>query len=111
MLEISGGKVTKATVHSVGTDLYMSDTLVIPPLAIITWNSGYFFKIPPGHWTLLKERSSLAQRGIILLGGVIDEDYVLEVKFLFHNLTNSSITLMQGDKVVQAILLPALECH
>lgn len=106
MFEIFGEKVTIASAHSVGVDMYLNGNLVIPPFAIVTWSSGYFFKVPEGQWVLLKERSSLAQRGIILLGGVIDSDYTLEVKFIFHNLTNAPQLLTQGDKVVQAILLP-----
>lgn len=43
--------------------------------------------LPPGTWELLKERSSLACNGVLVLGGVIDEDWRREIMVILHNIS------------------------
>ena len=57
---------------------------------------------------LIKERSSLALRGVYSVGGVIDEGYRGEVVVLLRNGGQYDLRIAPGDRVAQLILLEAL---
>ena len=52
---------------------------------------------------LVRDRSSMAARGIATTGGVIDAGYRGEVLILMTNLGDSAIELQAGDKIAQMI--------
>ena len=98
-------KPTRATRLSVGLDFYTPEYVKILPGKSVSIHLGFDLKPPPNHFTILKERSSLALRGLIGLGGVIDPDYEGELVFIIHNLTDKVIFLHKGEKIGQIIFL------
>src|SRR5580692_11463243 len=50
---------------------------------------------------LVRDRSSMAARGIATTGGVIDAGYRGEILVLMTNLSNTAIQLKSGDKIAQ----------
>ena len=52
---------------------------------------------------IIKDRSSIAMKGLFTHAGVIDAGYTGEIKVLFHNNGSTSIKIEQGDKIAQLI--------
>ena len=48
---------------------------------------------------IIKDRSSIAMKGLFTHAGVIDAGYTGEIKVLFHNNGSTSIKIEQGDKI------------
>ena len=57
---------------------------------------------------LVRDRSSMAARGVAVTGGVIDAGYRGEIQILLTNLTEAAIRLNAGDKIAQMIPVPVL---
>ena len=61
-----------------------------------------------GLGLLVRDRSSMASRGVAVTGGVIDAGYRGEIQILLTNLTDEAIRLNAGDKIAQMIPVPVL---
>jgi dUTP diphosphatase len=61
-----------------------------------------------GLGLLVRDRSSMAARGVAVTGGVIDAGYRGEIQILLTNLTGEAIRLEAGDKIAQMIPVPVL---
>jgi dUTP pyrophosphatase len=57
---------------------------------------------------LVRDRSSMAARGIATTGGVIDSGYRGEILVLMTNLGEEAIELKAGEKIAQMIPVPVL---
>jgi dUTP pyrophosphatase len=57
---------------------------------------------------LVRDRSSMASKGIATTGGVIDAGYRGEILILMTNLGPATIELAAGEKVAQMIPVPVL---
>ena len=57
---------------------------------------------------LVRDRSSMAARGIATTGGVIDAGYRGEILVLMVNLGDTSLELKAGEKIAQMIPVPVL---
>ncbi len=57
---------------------------------------------------LVRDRSSMAARGLAVTGGVIDAGYRGEILILLTNLTDTAVSLAAGDKIAQMIPVPVL---
>ena len=61
-----------------------------------------------GLGLLVRDRSSMAAKGVAVTGGVIDAGYRGEIQILLTNLTDEAIRLNAGDKIAQMIPVPVL---
>lgn len=57
---------------------------------------------------LVRDRSSMASRGIATTAGVIDAGYRGEVQIVMTNLGNTAVELKAGEKIAQMIPVPVL---
>jgi dUTP pyrophosphatase len=57
---------------------------------------------------LVRDRSSMAARGIATTGGVIDAGYRGEILVLMTNLGDEGVELKAGEKIAQMIPVPVL---
>ena len=57
---------------------------------------------------LVRDRSSMAARGIAATGGVIDAGYRGEILVLMTNLSDDAVELKAGEKIAQMIPVPVL---
>jgi dUTP pyrophosphatase len=60
---------------------------------------------------LVRDRSSLAARGLATTAGVIDAGYRGEVLIVMTNLGGSPVDLKAGEKIAQMIPVPILTGH
>jgi dUTP pyrophosphatase len=57
---------------------------------------------------LVRDRSSMAARGVACIAGVIDAGYRGEILILMANLTDGPVQLNAGEKIAQMIPMPVL---
>ena len=57
---------------------------------------------------IIKDRSSVAMKGLFTHAGVIDAGYTGEIKVLFHNNSATSIKIEHGDKIAQLVPQPVV---
>jgi dUTP diphosphatase len=55
---------------------------------------------------LVKERSSLARKGLFILGGVIDAGYRGELVLMLGNMGDEDYQVTAGDKIANLIPIP-----
>ena len=61
-----------------------------------------------GLGLLIRDRSSMASRGLAVTAGVVDAGYRGEIQILLNNLTDEAVLIKAGDKIAQMIPVPVL---
>jgi len=64
------------------------------------------FEIPLG--LLIRDRSSMAKKGIVITGGVVDAGYTGEISVVMKNTRDYRYRIEKGDKIAQMIPIPVL---
>lgn len=54
----------------------------------------------------LLQRSGLASKGLICVGGILDEDYTGEVIVIMLNTTDNYLSINNGDRIAQMAIRP-----
>ena len=74
---------------------------------VLIYKTGIGVEIPKGHVGILKERSSLRNKPMSLIGGVIDCGYTGEIQVSFHVFADASHDIYEaGDKICQLVIAP-----
>jgi dUTP pyrophosphatase len=89
--------------QDLGYDLYASEAITIPAQGMAKVKTGIAVEFTSGHGALLRDRSSMASRGLAVTAGVIDAGYRGEIQVIMHNLTEQDAFIAAGDKIVQMI--------
>jgi len=99
--------------EDLGYDLFALEGAVLAPRATAKLRTGIAVEArhpetgaPLG--LLVRDRSSMAARGIATTGGVIDAGYRGEILVLMTNLGDQAIELKPGEKIAQMIPVPVL---
>ncbi|MGO9437246.1 MAG: dUTP diphosphatase [Terracidiphilus sp.] len=99
--------------EDLGYDLFALEGIVLEPRATVRVRTGIAVEArhpetgePLG--LLVRDRSSMAARGIATTGGVIDAGYRGEILVLMTNLGNAAVELKAGEKIAQMIPVPVL---
>ena len=94
----------KAHQGDLGYDVFADEDKWIEPggfklvsTGISVHNSSYKYGF------IIKDRSSVAMKGLFTHAGVIDDGYTGEIKVLFHNVSSTSIKIEKGDKIAQLV--------
>lgn len=99
---------TRGYKDDAGLDLYVSQTVEIQPHQFKDVPTHVAMDIPDGYWVMITGRSSALRRhGLMVSQGVIDAGFTGPLFAGCFNLTNEVVRLERGDRVAQAILLPA----
>ena len=94
----------KAHQGDLGYDVFADEDVLIPAgkyklvstgISIISSNGRYGF--------IIKDRSSIAVKGLFTHAGVIDAGYIGEIKIFFHNVNQTSVKIDKGDKIAQLV--------
>ena len=94
---------TGASKKSAGLDLYSSVDICIKVGLITKINTGICVTLPENSYGSIRDKSSLAIKGLLTLGGVIDSDYTGEIIVLLTSLIEP-INIKQGQKIAQLIV-------
>ena len=66
-------------------------------------NTGIGVSFPENSYGSIRDKSSLAAKGLLTLGGVIDNDYTGEIIIIMTSLIEP-IKIKQGQEIVQLIV-------
>ena len=77
---------TRASKESAGLDLYSSIDVDIEVGSIKKVNTGICISFPENSYGSIRDKSSLASKGLLTLGGVIDKDYAGEIIVIMTSL-------------------------
>ena len=99
--------------EDLGYDLFALEVVVLSPRATVRVRTGIAVEARhPATGTplglLVRDRSSMAARGIATTAGVIDAGYRGEILILMTNLGEAVIELKAGEKIAQMIPIPVL---
>lgn len=100
-----GGKLVQALEGDAGFDIYTNEDAELQPLEQRWVSTGLFLEIPSGFVGIVKEKSGLAGKGIMLGAGVIDSNYRGEVKVLVRNFSKALMKIENGQKIAQMIFV------
>ena len=105
---VNGKGPFKTYASDAGFDLAASEDGEIPAGTIAKKiSTGIGLELPTGLFGLIRDRSSLAEKGLIVVGGVIDTDYRGEVIVMLTNMGKESFVYKSGDRIAQVIILPS----
>ena len=93
---------TRASKRSSGLDLYSSIDVCIKVGSIKKINTGICISLPENSYGSIRDKSSLAAKGLLTLGGVIDNDYTGEIIIMTSLI--EPIEIKQGQKIAQLIV-------
>ena len=82
-------------------DLYATEDLLFQYGQRKMIETKLSFIIPDGYWLKLRERSGLANKGIHLLGGVIDSGYTGEVKVILWASSPDPVSVTTDKAICQ----------
>jgi len=98
--------------EDLGYDIYASETVTIPSRGHGLVPTGIAVECTSpdeaAMGALLRDKSSLASRRLVLTGGVIDAGYRGEIKVLLENLADEPAVIHAGDKIANLIPYPVL---
>ena len=78
---------TRASKRSAGLNLYSSIDVNIDINSIKKIDTGIRVSLPENSYGSIRDKSSLAAKGLLTLGGVIDNDYTGEIIVIMIYLT------------------------
>ena len=82
------------------------DRVHIAPHETIKLPTGWAFQPPEGYMLQILQRSGLSSKGLIPLGGILDEDYTGEVIVIMLNTTDKYLSINNGDRIAQMAIRP-----
>lgn len=82
------------------------DRVHIAPHETIKLPTGWAFQPPEWYMLQILQRSGLASKGLIPLGGILDEDYTGEVIVIMLNTTDKYLSINNGDRIAQMAIRP-----
>jgi dUTP pyrophosphatase len=95
-----------------GFDLAARVAVTIAPGQVALVPTGLVIEVPAGHFLGVFARSSTPlKRGLMVANGVgvVDSDYcgaTDEIKIQVLNFTNAPVTVGEGERVAQGVILP-----
>jgi deoxyuridine 5'-triphosphate nucleotidohydrolase len=104
----AGSSLESPRMGDAGFDLRASRSMVIEAGIQALVSTGLYCAIPLGWVGLIKDRSSMALRGLHTHAGVIDASYRGEIKILIANRSGAEFSIREGDKIAQMVILPHL---
>jgi dUTP pyrophosphatase len=99
--------------EDLGYDVFALEDAVLSPGLAVRLRTGIAVEARHPHTgaplgLLVRDRSSMAARGLATLGGVIDAGYRGEILIVMVNLSRAPIQLRVGEKIAQMIPVPVL---
>jgi dUTP pyrophosphatase len=99
--------------EDLGYDVFGLESIALAAHATVRLRTGIAIEARHPHTgaplgLLVRDRSSMAARGLATTGGVIDAGYRGEILIVMINLTDTPIELKAGEKIAQMIPVPVL---
>ncbi len=91
--------------------IFSAENKNLKPMEIYSIATGICSEIPKNFFVSIRDRSSMAVKGLHILGGVVDAGYRGEWKIIMTNLTKKEYEIQIGDKIAQGILQDATQAR
>jgi len=94
-----------------GMDLYSMGSLTIEPFGRILIPTGVNFDVPENYEIQIRSKSGLAiNQGLMVLNspGTVDQGYTGEIKVIIFNTNKTSVNIIKGQKIAQAVMSPVV---
>jgi len=88
-----------------GYDIHLLDDVWLLPKRRKLIETGVYVQLPKGTVGFIGARSSAAKRGIVVLGGIVDESYRGELKVVLYNTAWLPIRFRARERIVQLLLV------
>jgi len=88
-----------------GYDLYCPTSYTLAPQGVVTIPLLFSIELPVGYWAWLTTRSSMAKRGLVVTGGIIDNGYRGNLAVTIANLGTIAQRLDFADRTCQLIIM------
>lgn len=96
---------TKAYKGDAGFDVKSMENKIMQPGEVYKFKLGFRILGEPGKVYITEDRSSLASKGFIVVGRIIDNGYRGEVSVILNNtLGCGEIEIKVGDKIAQILV-------
>lgn len=104
-----GVEPRKAYQSDAGYDLFVSIDIVVPAQQTMQIHTYVAVELPPGVWAMLVPRSStLGNRGLHVMTGILDNGYRGELSIMVFNLNAFPVVVQAGERIAQIIPMPLL---
>jgi len=92
-----------------GIDLAVLQSATLFPQQTVVCGTGLAVEIPPGYVGIVASRSGQTKRGLVVANGigVIDAGYRGELCVMLHNDSVHTVSVFEGEKVAQLLVVPA----
>ena len=97
-------KPTRASKESAGLDLCSSIDVDTEVGSIKKVNTGICISLPENSYASIRDKSPLASKGLLTLGGVIDKDYTGEIIVIMTSLIEPIKIKKKSKKIAQLIV-------
>ena len=102
---------TRGSEKAAGYDLYacLEQEVEIQPHSTCLIGTGLSFELPDDTFAAIFARSGLATKSGLAPAnkvGVCDSDYRGEYKIALHNHSNTPVTVHNGDRIAQMVVMP-----
>jgi dUTP pyrophosphatase len=99
--------------EDLGYDVFLLEGVRLAPRATTRLRTGIAVEARHpesggGLGLLIRDRSSMAARGLACTGGVIDAGYRGEILVMMTNLSDALVELKAGEKIAQMVPVPVL---
>jgi dUTP pyrophosphatase len=91
--------------NGAGYDLISPIDVILSPFNITYISLDMASEFSSELVAVIKDRSSMAKRGIHVLGGVIDSDYRGKWAVLLYNCSSVPVQINAGDRIAQFLLV------
>lgn len=102
----------RAWLYSNKDEEYNKDlSITLKPLERVLVHTGNYLNIPDNYEVQIRPRSGCAyKQGLVVANtpGTIDTEYIGEICIIALNLSNEDITIMNGDRIAQAVVCPVM---
>lgn len=97
---------TYARPGDAGLDMYSLEDYILQPNERKIFPTGFALEFPEGYVAIVKDRGSMAGKGIHTMGGVFDAGYRGEYNVQLVNLGPEPYEIKTGHKIAQLIIYP-----
>lgn len=107
-LDDGGFMPERAHDSDAGYDLKTPQSFCVPARSSVLIGTKVHIDIPSGYVGFIKSKSGLNVKHGILCEGVVDAQYVGEIKCKLYNHSDEDYHFDVGDKITQIVILPII---
>lgn len=98
---------TRANPTDSGLDLYVSETVSIPPKTTMIVKTDIAIELPIGYEGQVRPRSGTSLKAKLRVAlGTIDQTYHKEIGIITDNISDKPITVEKGQRLAQLVIAP-----